>query len=169
MAYLFLQRYQDAQKAFDQAIKLDKDAPEAYNNRGFIEQMKKNSGKAIKYYTRRWCCGPTRRPSTTTSPQRISPSTNSSRLRAEYRTAYQLDPGIFQRVSSIGIMAQTSSPEDRAAFSFMVAKMYAQAGDFDHSILNICAKPWKRATRASRRSTPTRVRHACAPTSASTN
>ena len=31
-------------------------------------------------------------------------------------------------------MAQTSSPEDRAAFSFMVAKMYAQAGDFDRSL-----------------------------------
>ena len=34
----------------------------------------------------------------------------------------------------MGIMAQTSSPEDRAAFSFMVAKMYAQAGDFEHSL-----------------------------------
>ena len=31
-------------------------------------------------------------------------------------------------------MAQSSSPEDRAAFSFMVAKMYAQAGDVDRSL-----------------------------------
>ena len=31
-------------------------------------------------------------------------------------------------------MAQATSPEDRAAFSFMVAKMYAQAGDVDHSL-----------------------------------
>jgi hypothetical protein len=31
-------------------------------------------------------------------------------------------------------MAQSSSPEDRAAFSFMVAKMYAQAGDFERSL-----------------------------------
>jgi len=53
---------------------------------------------------------------------------------AEYSKAYQLDPDIFQRVSKTGVMAQTSSPEDRAAFSFMVAKMYAQAGDFDRSI-----------------------------------
>ena len=34
----------------------------------------------------------------------------------------------------MGVMAQTSSPEDRAAFSFMVAKMYAQAGDFERSL-----------------------------------
>ena len=38
------------------------------------------------------------------------------------------------RVSRIGVMAQSSSPEDRAAFSFMVAKVYAQAGDFDRSL-----------------------------------
>ena len=31
-------------------------------------------------------------------------------------------------------MAQSSSPQDRAAFSFMVAKMYAQAGDVTHSL-----------------------------------
>ena len=31
-------------------------------------------------------------------------------------------------------MAQTTSPEDRAAFSFMVAKMYARAGDVDHTL-----------------------------------
>ncbi|MFZ1135596.1 MAG: hypothetical protein WAN69_11645, partial [Candidatus Korobacteraceae bacterium] len=52
----------------------------------------------------------------------------------EYHTAFQIDPDIFQRVSKTGVMAQSSSPEDRAAFSFMVAKMYAQAGDLDRSL-----------------------------------
>ena len=52
----------------------------------------------------------------------------------EYHAAYKLDPDIFDRVSKTGIMAQSTSPEDRAAFSFMVAKMYAQAGDVDHSL-----------------------------------
>ena len=52
----------------------------------------------------------------------------------EYRAAYMLDPDIFNRVSRMGILAQTSSPEDRAAFSFMVARMYAEAGDVEHCI-----------------------------------
>ena len=30
--------------------------------------------------------------------------------------------------------AEIPSPEDRAAFNFMVARMYAQAGDLDHSL-----------------------------------
>ena len=52
----------------------------------------------------------------------------------EYQTAFKIDPDIFVRVSRTGVMAQTTSPEDRAAFSFMVAKMYAQAGDLEHSL-----------------------------------
>ena len=52
----------------------------------------------------------------------------------QYRAAYVLDPDIFDRVSRIGVMAQSSSPEDRAAFSFMIARLYAQAGDVDRSL-----------------------------------
>lgn len=135
MAYLFVQRYHDAQKAFDKAIKLDKAAPEAYNNRAFIEQVNKNPGKAIKYYHKALVL----RPDSPTFHYNVASAYFAKhefeQSAREYRTAYQLDPGIFQRVSKTGIMAQACSPEDRAAFAFMVAKMYAQSGDFDRSIL----------------------------------
>lgn len=135
MAYLFVQRYHDAQKAFDRAIKMDKTAPEAYNNRAFIEQVNKNPGKAIKYYHKALSL----RPDSSTFHYNIASAYFAKhefeQSTQEYRTAYQLDPGIFQRVSKTGIMAQACSPEDRAAFAFMVAKMYAQSGDFDRSIL----------------------------------
>jgi tetratricopeptide (TPR) repeat protein len=134
MAYLFVQRYHDAQKAFERAIKLDKTAPEAYNNRAFIEQVNKNPGKAIKYYHKALAL----RPESSTFHYNIASAYFAKhefeQSAQEYRTAYQLDPGIFQRVSKTGIMAQACSPEDRAAFAFMVAKMYAQSGDFDRSL-----------------------------------
>src|ERR1039458_9156619 len=50
MAYLFLQKYAEATKCFDRAIKKDKKAPEGYNNRGYMEQRKQNYNAAIKYY-----------------------------------------------------------------------------------------------------------------------
>ena len=53
MAYLLLQRREQAAKCFDHAIKLDKHAPEGYNNRGYIEQMEKQYDKAIKVSTPR--------------------------------------------------------------------------------------------------------------------
>jgi len=134
MAYLLLQRVPEASKCFDRAIKTDKKAPEGYNNRGYIEQREKNYDKAIKYYRKAILL----RPNDAVFHYNMGTSyfgKHDFPLAAqEYRTAYQLDPTIFDRVSKTGIMAQSSSPEDRAAFSFMVARMYAQAGDLDHSL-----------------------------------
>jgi len=134
MSYLLLQRVPEATKCFDRAIKTDKKAPEGYNNRGYIEQRDKNYDKAIKYYRKAIAL----RPGDAVFHYNMGTSYfgkhDLATAAREYRVAYQLDPTIFDRVSKTGIMAQSSSPEDRAAFSFMVARMYAQAGDFDHSL-----------------------------------
>ncbi len=134
IALLFLQHKKDAQKCFEQALKIDKNSAEALNNRGFIEQIQKKYGTAIKYYNRALAI----RPDSATFHYNLGAAYFGKRdfekAAQEYRTAYQLDPEIFQRVSKVGILAQSSSPEDRAAFSFMVAKMYAQAGDLEHSL-----------------------------------
>ena len=134
MAYLFLQQYKEAQKSFERALKEDKDCAEAWNNRGFVEQMKRNYGKASKYYEHALAL----KPSAPTFHYNMG-SVYFARHKypeaaQEYRTAYMLDPDIFIRVSRMGVLAQTSSPEDRAAFSFMVARMYAEAGDVDHCL-----------------------------------
>jgi len=134
MAYLFLQQNKEAEKAFDHALSLDKNCPEALNNEGFVQQVKKNYGKASKYYEKALAV----RPESPTFHYNLA-SVYFARHKyqeaaQEYRTAYTIDPEIFNRVSRLGVMAQTSSPEDRAAFSFMVARMYAQAGDLDHSL-----------------------------------
>ncbi len=134
ISLLFLTRRKDAEKCFQQALKLDKNSPEALNNLGFVAQIEKNYGKAIKYYERALQA----RPDSPTFHYNLGAAYfakhDLNKAVQEYRTAYQLDPDIFQRVSKSGIMAQSSSPEDRAAFSFMVAKMYAQAGDVDRSL-----------------------------------
>jgi len=134
IALLFLTRSKEAQKCFQQALKVDKNSPEALNNLGFVEQMQKNYGKAIKYYNKALAA----RPNSATFHYNLGAAYfakhDFDKATAEYRAAYQLDNDIFQRISRMGVMAQTSSPEDRAAFSFMVAKMYAQAGDFEHSL-----------------------------------
>jgi tetratricopeptide (TPR) repeat protein len=131
---LFLVHNKDARTSFQQALKIDKNSPEALNNLGFVEQMQKNYGKAIKYYNKALAA----RPDSATFHYNLGAAYfakhDFDKATQEYRTAYQFDPDIFQRVSKMGIMAQSSSPEDRAAFSFMVAKMYAQAGDFERSL-----------------------------------
>jgi tetratricopeptide (TPR) repeat protein len=134
MSYLLLQRPDKAAKAFDGAIKFDKHDPAAYNNRGYVEQMKKKYDKAISYY---------KKAITLRSDDAVFYYNMGScyfgkhdfpGAAKQYQAAFAIDPNIFVRVSKIGIMAQATSPEDRAAFSFMVAKMYAQAGNFDRSL-----------------------------------
>jgi len=134
IALLFLTRNKEAQKNFQQALKLDKNSAEALNNLGFVEQMQKKYNQAIKYYEKALIA----RPNSATFHYNLGAAYfakhDFNKATQEYQAAYQLDADIFQRVSKMGIMAQSSSPEDRAAFSFMVAKMYAQAGDFEHSL-----------------------------------
>jgi tetratricopeptide (TPR) repeat protein len=134
MAYLLLQHPDQAAKCFDHAIKLDKNAPEGYNNRGYVEQMEKKYDKAIKYYMK----AVKLRPDDAVFYYNMGSSYFGKHAYAEaakqYQAAFAIDPNIFNRVSRTGIMAQATSPDDRAAYSFLLAKMYAQAGDMDHSL-----------------------------------
>jgi tetratricopeptide (TPR) repeat protein len=134
IALLFLQKNHDAKKCFEKALSVDKESAEAMNNLGFMAQIEKRYSRAIKYYEKALAV----RPNSPTFHYNLGAAYFSKhkydQAAEQYRTAYQLDPEIFQRVSKTGIMAQSSSPQDRAAFSFMVAKMYAQAGDVTHSL-----------------------------------
>jgi len=134
IALLFVQRNKDAQKCFEQALRVDKNSAEALNNLGFIAQMEKKYNKAIKYYQKAMDI----RPQSPTFHYNMGAAYfakhDFAKATEEYQTAFKIDPDIFQRVSRTGVMAQTTSPEDRAAFSFMVAKMYAQAGDLERSL-----------------------------------
>jgi len=134
MTYLLMQRVPEASKCFDHAIKMDKMAPEGYNNRGYIEQHNKNYDKAIKYYRKALSLRSDDAVFHFNMGTSYFGKHDFVRAAQEYRAAYMLDPNIFERVSKTGIMAQSTSPENRAAFSFMVAKMYAQAGDVDRSL-----------------------------------
>ncbi len=134
MSYLLMQRPDKAAKCFDHAIKLDKHAAEGYNNRGYVEQMKKRYDSAIKYYTKAIALRSDDAVFYYNMASSYFCKHDYSKAAMEYKAAFALDPDIFDRVSRIGVMAQATSPEDRAAFSFMVAKMYAQAGDVDHCL-----------------------------------
>ena len=52
----------------------------------------------------------------------------------EYAIALQLDPDVFEHRSQSGIAAQMSSPQDRAYYSFLLARMYAKSGNSDRAL-----------------------------------
>ena len=152
---LQLGRHKDAVKSFDRAIKLDPKLSEAYNNRGALyyiagaqqQAVAERAGKSV----------PARRDARTIA-RRSSEYQKALAIREdnasyhsnlgtayfalrefpaainEYARAMQIDPDVFEHRSQTGIAAHMSSPEDRAYYSFVLARMYAKAGDLDRSL-----------------------------------
>jgi tetratricopeptide (TPR) repeat protein len=134
IAELQMDRYHDARKDFGRSIKLDKKYAEAYNNLGVIYYKLGKYGSAIKEYKK------------AIALQDMSASFHSNLGSAyfaqklydiaavEYGRALQLDPDIFDRISGVGVAAHLQSPQDKAYFSYVLARMYAQMGNYDRSL-----------------------------------
>lgn len=135
IAELQLARYREAKKDFERAIKFNKQYPEAYNNLGVVFYFDRNYKKAIKNYEK------------ALSLQEATASFHSNLGTAyferkqtdlamkEYLRALELDPDIFERLSMGGVAAHLASPNDRAHYSYILAKMYAQVGNSDRCLL----------------------------------
>ncbi len=54
-----------------------------------------------------------------------------------YQHALLLDPDVFERKSSYGVLLQERNVEERAKFHYYLAKAYAKAGATDRAILYI--------------------------------
>ena len=51
-----------------------------------------------------------------------------------YSKAMELDPDVFERISRAGVQAQLPSPDDRARYDYVLAKLYARMGVADRSL-----------------------------------
>lgn len=132
---LQLTRYAEASKSFRKAIKIDKTYAKAYNNLAVVYYHDKKYGHAIKYYKRAIAIESDNASYYSNLGSVYFSQNDIPKAVAQYAKALELDPDIFERRSSVGIVAQMSSPEDRAQFSYLMAKMYAQMGQFDRSLL----------------------------------
>jgi tetratricopeptide (TPR) repeat protein len=133
MCNLMLARYKEAKKEFERATKADKSLAEAFNNLGVVYYQQKKYRPAIKNYKK-------------AIEMRQSASFHSNLGTAyfarkeyelagqEYETAFSLDPTVFERSSQLGLAARMGTPEEKARYAYMIAKMYAKQGDAERSI-----------------------------------
>lgn len=137
MAYIGMGDKDKARKALKNAIKADKQYAEAYNNLGVVYYLDKKYGRAIKEYRKALALRETSASFHSNLGTAFVQNKDIDRGIAEYRRAYELDPAIFDKSSQVGVAARMSSPEDRARFSYIVAKLYAASGDFDRALLSL--------------------------------
>jgi tetratricopeptide (TPR) repeat protein len=131
---LMLQRFKEAGKEFQRAIKLDKKFSEAVNNLGVIDYERRKYGAAVKQYKKALVLQPDSASFYSNLGAAYFAKKDFERATQAYSQAVRLDPEIFERTSHSGIAAQMASPDDRAHYDYVLAKLYAKIGDRDHSL-----------------------------------
>jgi tetratricopeptide (TPR) repeat protein len=144
---LLLQRYREADKDFQQALKQDRKFAEAYNNLGVVKYELgaqalrhkrlfggRDFGRAIADYKKAIELDSNSASFYSNLGAAYFAEQKIDEASRAYEEAIRLDPLIFERTSHTGIAAQMSSPEDRAHYDYVVAKLYAKMGDTDHSL-----------------------------------
>jgi len=130
---LMLQRYREARKNFSRAVKTDHNHSDAYNNLGVVYYEQRDYGKAIKSYEKAvslnaWASYYSNLGAAYFAKKQFDKAALS------YSKALELDPDIFERTSRAGVQAQLPSPDDRARYDYVLAKLYAQMGIADRSL-----------------------------------
>jgi len=131
---LMLQRFKEAGKEFQRSIKGDPKFAEAYNNLGVIQYERRKYGSAVKQYKKALVLQPDSASFYSNLGAAYFARKDFEHATQAYAKAVQLDPEIFERTSHTGIAAQMASPEDRAHYDYVLAKLYAKIGDRDHSL-----------------------------------
>ncbi len=131
---LMMQRYREAKKTFDQAVKLDRKFADAYNNRGVVFYEEQKFGAAVKDYRRAIAIDGSSASFYSNLGAALFAKKEFDPAVMAYNHALVLDPDVFERTSRGGVQAQLPSPGDRARYDFTVAKLYAKMGYSDRSL-----------------------------------
>jgi tetratricopeptide (TPR) repeat protein len=131
---LLLQRYRESSRDFGHAIKKDREYADAYNNLGVIYYLQKKYSKAIKQYEKAIQLRQDAASYYGNLGAAYFSKKEFEKASIAYNQAVQLDPDIFERTSHTGVTAQMSSPEDRAHFDYVLAKLYAKIGSAERSL-----------------------------------
>jgi tetratricopeptide (TPR) repeat protein len=131
---LMLQRYKPARKNFERAIKADPKHADAYNNLGVVLYEQHDYGKAIKRYQKAIALNADAASYYSNLGAVYFSKKQFDKASLSYSKALELDPDVFERISRAGVQAQLPSPEDRARYDYVLAKLYAKMGVADRSL-----------------------------------
>jgi len=134
IAELQMMRYRESRKFFERAIKLDEQFADAYNNLGVVQYKERRYGKAIKLYEKALQLNPDIASYYSNLGAAYYSEKSWDKAAAAYGQALQLDPNIFEHTTRTGVSAQLPSPEERAHFDYLMAKLFAKRGDSDRSL-----------------------------------
>ncbi len=135
IAQLLLQDYRSAQSSFNNSTKRNKNYAEPLNNLGVVAYSQKNYGRAVKYYKRALALSEANASFHANLGTAWFAQKKIDRAVVEYTRALELDPEVLLRITERGgVAAKIASPEERAQYMYLLAKLYAKRNDLEHSL-----------------------------------
>jgi len=131
---LLINRWKDARKSCERAIKANRTFAEAYGNLAVAYYGERKYGATIKECNKAIAIDNTSAAFFNNLGAAYFAEKKFEPAVAAYQHALQLDPDVFGRSSRNGIEAQLAGPEDRARFDYTVAKLYAKMGFSEQSL-----------------------------------
>jgi tetratricopeptide (TPR) repeat protein len=128
---LLLRRDAEARHEFQQALKLDKSYPEAYNNLGALYYNSRKYGSAVKEYKKAIKLNEENASFHSNLGTAYFSQKDFEHATREYQRAMKIDPGIFERSPSGGVSVKLVTSNDLGHFHYVMAQMYGQHGDLD--------------------------------------
>jgi tetratricopeptide (TPR) repeat protein len=126
-----------ARHSYERSIRLDPKYSEAVNNLGTVYYARKSYRKAVRQYNKALKLNPESASIYSNLGTAQFARKKYKEAMDAYQKALELDPEVFERRSSHGVLLQERSVQERAKFHFFMAKTYAQAGEFERSLLYI--------------------------------
>jgi tetratricopeptide (TPR) repeat protein len=122
-----------ARDSFRRALKIDPQNTNALNNLGALSCLEKKYKDAVKYLKRSLALDESMAPAHLNMAEAWLGLKDLDKAMTEYARAIELDPDILDS-SRNGIVAQVSTPEQRAQINFMIAKAYAKRGNIEAAL-----------------------------------
>jgi tetratricopeptide (TPR) repeat protein len=131
IAYHQLGDLNDARKAYEHAIKLDKKYADAINNVGTVFYAEKKYRSAISRYNKALQFAPESASIWSNLGTAYYARGKFELMTQAYTKALQLDPEVFEKHGSVGTRMQDRGVADKARYHFEMARMYASSGKND--------------------------------------
>jgi tetratricopeptide (TPR) repeat protein len=135
ISQLQVHRYKDARKSFERSIRLDKSYANAYANLGVIYYEETSYTKSIRNYDKAIALDKDAAVFYNNRAASLFATKEIEKASADYAKALELDPDIFERSERGGaVQARLPSPQDRARYDYVLAKLYARKGMEERSL-----------------------------------
>jgi len=125
---------QNARADFERATRADKKYADAFNNVGAVYFLQNNFRQATKYFNKAVALDESRAPFHVNLGAAWFSQKKPDQAMNEYARALELDPKALEENARVGITAQVSSPEERARFYYLLARIEAKRGDIQQCL-----------------------------------